>query len=311
VTSAAEITEVSRDGAAPLTRSVAPTSALGRAMADPSLERTDGRGLRAGRVFSALCVLGVLILVVVLARNEAMDWPTFADHLLDDRILAGLRLTLWLTAAVTVASFALGIVLAAMRLSSMRGVSAVAWGYVSVFRTIPLLVQLLLWFNIGYLFPTTGLALPFTDIAWSVNTNNLISATTAAFIGLTLHEAAYAAEIIRGGILSVDRGQQEAAHAVGLSRTRTLFAIVLPSAMRSIIPAGMAMLIGTLKHTAVVSYLAVSDLLYSVQLIYNANYQVIPLLMVAVFWYGTCTSVLAGIQHLLERHFIRRFEGRS
>lgn len=293
--------------AAPLVRPVAPTSALGRALADPALERVDSRGRLAARAVSVAAVAAVGVLAVVLVRNPAMGWSTAADYLLDERILAGLRMTLGLTAAVTVASFVLGTVIAAMRLSAARGISAIAWAYVSVFRTIPLLVQLLLWFNIGYLFPTLGVALPFTDLSWSVNTNNLISATTAAFIGLTLHETAYAAEVVRGGILSVERGQHEAAHAIGLSRTRTLFAIVLPNAMRSIIPAGMGVLIGTLKHTAVVSYLAVSDLLYSVQLIYNANYQVIPLLLVAVFWYAVCTTVLSLVQHLLERHFITRY----
>ncbi len=295
-----------RDGA-PLTRPVTDDSALGRALAAPSLERTHGRSLLLGRAFSVVAVAAAVGLVVVLARNPAMDWPTFAEYLFDERVAAGLRMTLGLTVTVTVASFVLGTVVAAMRLSRMRGVSAIAWAYVSVFRTIPLLVQLLLWFNIGYLFPSIGLTLPFTDLSWSVQTNNLISATTAAFIGLTLHETAYAAEVIRGGILSVERGQHEAAHAIGLTRTRTLFAIVLPSAMRSIIPAGMGLLIGTLKHTAVVSYLAVSDLLYAVQLIYNANYRVIPLLMVAVFWYAVCTTVLSVLQHLLERHFISRY----
>ncbi|MEE6282306.1 amino acid ABC transporter permease [Georgenia sunbinii] len=292
---------------AELTQPVPPDTPLGRALAAPALERSHANGLLLGRLVSVLAVVAVGAFIVILARNDAMDWPTFAEYLVNERILAGLRMTLGLTAAVTVASFALGTVIAAMRLSAVRGISAIAWGYVSVFRTIPLLVQLLLWFNIGYLFPTLGVALPFTDLSWSVNTNNLISATTAAFIGLTLHETAYAAEVIRGGILSVDRGQHEAAHAVGLSKTRTLFAVVLPNAMRSIIPAGMGLLIGTLKHTAVVSYLAVSDLLYSVQLIYNANYQVIPLLMVAVFWYAVCTSVLSVLQHVLERHFIKRY----
>lgn len=167
-----------------------------------------------------------------------------------------------------------------------------------LFRSIPILVQLLLWFNIGALYPQV----------LGVRTVDLLGPVTVAIIGLTLHEAAYAAEVVRGGILSVDRGQIEAAQALGLSRLRRWRRIVLPQAMRSIVPPAGNMLIGTLKGTSIVSVIAVQDLLYSVQLVYHRTYQVIPLLMVATVWYVVVTSVLSAGQYYVERHYARGSE---
>lgn len=151
------------------------------------------------------------------------------------------------------------------------------------------------------LYPTLGLGTPFGPEFLTVRTVNLLGPTLTAVIGLTLHEAAYAAEVLRGGILSVDAGQTEAAQALGLSRRR----IVVPQAMRSIVPTAGNMLIGTLKGTSIVSVLAVHDLLYSVQLIYNQTYQVIPLLMVATLWYISVTTVLSAGQFYVERFYAR------
>jgi polar amino acid transport system permease protein len=167
-----------------------------------------------------------------------------------------------------------------------------------LFRSIPILVQLLLWFNIGALYPQV----------LGVKTVDLLGPVTVAIIGLTLHEAAYAAEVVRGGILSVDRGQIEAAQALGLGRWRRWRRIVLPQAMRSIVPPAGNMLIGTLKGTSIVSVIAVQDLLYSVQLVYHRTYQVIPLLMVATVWYTVVTSVLGVGQYYVEKHYARGTE---
>ncbi|MFF6636232.1 amino acid ABC transporter permease [Streptomyces althioticus] len=204
-----------------------------------------------------------------------------------------------------VLGFLIGTVLAVMRLSGNPVLRTLSWGYVWIFRSTPLLVQLLFWFNIGALYPTLGLGIPFGPQFVTVQTVNLLGPTLTAVIGLTLHESAYAAEVVRGGILSVDSGQTEAAQALGLSRRRTLRRIVVPQAMRSIVPTAGNMLIGTLKGTSIVSVLAVHDLLYSVQLIYNQTYQIIPLLMVATLWYIAVTTALSIAQFYVERYYAR------
>ncbi|MFD3503345.1 amino acid ABC transporter permease [Streptomyces sp. NPDC058678] len=251
---------------------------------------------RLGQWTAAVAVLVLLALAVnSVLRNEAFQWDVVADYFTSDAVLRGLWLTLWLTALVMVLGFALGTLLAAFRLSANPVLRTVSWGYVWLFRSIPILVQLLLWFNIGALYPQI----------LGVKTVDLLGPVTVAIIGLTLHEAAYAAEVVRGGILSVDRGQIEAAQALGLSRWRRWWRIVLPQAMRSIVPPAGNMLIGTLKGTSIVSVIAVQDLLYSVQLVYHRTYQVIPLLMVATVWYTVVTSVLSVGQHHVERHYAR------
>ncbi|MGW7253422.1 amino acid ABC transporter permease [Streptomyces sp. NPDC054834] len=266
---------------------------------------------RLGQWTAAAVVLALLGLAVnSVLRNEAFQWDVVAAYFSSDSILRGLWLTLWLTAVVMALGFGLGTLLAAFRLSANPVLRAVSWGYVWLFRSIPILVQLLLWFNIGALYPHI----------LGVRTVDLLSPVAVAIIGLTLHEAAYAAEDggpparakprvgERGGILSVDRGQIEAAQALGLSRRRRWWRIVLPQAMRSIVPPAGNMLIGTLKGTSIVSVIAVNDLLFSAQLIYHRTYQVIPLLMVATIWYTIVTSVLGVGQHYLEKHYARGSE---
>lgn len=257
------------------------------------------RRRRHGQWTAAVLVLVLLGLAVnSVVRNRAFQWDVVGDHFTSTAVLRGLWLTLWLTAVVMVLGFALGTLLAAGRLSTNPVLRSVSWGYVWLFRSIPILVQLLLWFNIGALYPQI----------LGVKTVDLLGPVAVAVIGLTLHEAAYAAEVVRGGILSVDRGQIEAAQALGLSRWRRWWRIVLPQAMRSIVPPAGNMLIGTLKGTSIVSVIAVQDLLYSVQLVYHRTYQVIPLLMVATVWYVVVTSVLSAGQYYVERHYARGSE---
>ncbi|WP_031040280.1 amino acid ABC transporter permease [Streptomyces sp. NRRL F-5650] len=252
-----------------------------------------------GQWTAAAAVLVLLALAVnSVLRNDAFQWDVVADWFTSDSVLRGLWLTLWLTAVVMVLGFALGTLLAAFRLSANPVLRAVSWGYVWLFRSIPILVQLLLWFNIGALYPRV----------LGVKTVDLLGPVTVAVIGLTLHEAAYAAEVVRGGILSVDRGQVEAAQALGLSRWRRWRRIVLPQAMRAIVPPAGNMLIGTLKGTSIVSVIAVQDLLYSVQLVYHRTYQVIPMLMVATLWYTAVTSLLGIGQYYVEKHYARGTE---
>ncbi|MET9827326.1 MULTISPECIES: amino acid ABC transporter permease [Streptomyces] len=259
-----------------------------------------------GRLLAAAVALLLFAMVVnSAARNSAFQWDVVGRYFATSAVLDGLLLTLWLTATVTVLGFLLGIPLAVMRLSANPVLRTLSWGYVWVFRSTPLLVQLLFWFNIGALYPTLGLGVPFGPEFVTVKTVNLLGPTLTAVIGLTLHETAYAAEVVRGGILSVDAGQTEAAQALGLGRSRTLRRIVVPQAMRSIVPTAGNMLIGTLKGTSIVSVLAVHDLLFSVQLIYNRTYQVIPLLMVATLWYIAVTTVLSVGQYYVERYYAR------
>ncbi|WP_263171506.1 amino acid ABC transporter permease [Streptomyces sp. SCSIO ZS0520] len=251
---------------------------------------------RYGQWAAALVVLALLGLALnSVVRNDAFQWDVVGDYFTSASVLRGLWLSLWLTAVVMALGFALGTLLAAMRLSTNPVLRAVSWGYVWLFRSMPILVQLLFWFNIGALYPQL----------FGVKTVDLLGPVTIAIIGLTLHEAAYAAEVVRGGILSVDAGQIEAAQALGLGRLRRWRRIVLPQAMRAIVPPAGNMLIGTLKGTSIVSVIAVQDLLYSVQLVYHRTYQVIPLLLVATLWYVVVTSVLSAGQFYVERHYAR------
>jgi polar amino acid transport system permease protein len=266
----------------------------------------DGR--HVGRWVAAVISLGVLAAVIAsMAQNQAFDWNVVDSYFTYSSVLAGLWLTIWLTALVMVLGYIIGAGLAAMRLSDNPVLRVVSWTYVWFFRSVPLLVQLLFWYNIGALYRTISIGIPYGPQFTSFRTVNLVAPVTAAIIGLTLHEAAYAAEIMRGGIVSVDRGQTEAAKALGLGRWRTFRRIVLPQSMRFIVPATANAVINTLKATAVVSVIAVADLLYSVEVIYNRNYLIIPLLLVATIWYVVVTSVLGVVQFALERRYGRGF----
>ncbi|WP_435970884.1 amino acid ABC transporter permease [Streptomyces sp. Qhu_M48] len=266
--------------------------------AEPPLRVVPTR--RAGQWTAAGLVLVLLALgLVSVVRNKAFQWDVVAEYFTSASVLRGLGLTLWLTALVMALGFVLGTLLAVLRLSDNPVLRAVSWGYVWFFRSTPILVQLLFWFNIGALYPQI----------LGVNTVNLLGPVSVAVIGLTLHEAAYAAEVVRGGILSVDRGQIEAAESLGLGRWRRLSRIVLPQAMRAIVPPAGNMLIGTLKGTSIVSVIAVQDLLYSTQLVYHRTYEVIPLLLVATLWYVAVTSVLSLGQYYVERYYARGTAG--
>ncbi|MGW3387592.1 amino acid ABC transporter permease [Streptomyces cinereoruber] len=266
--------------------------------AEPPLRIVPAR--RTGQRAAAGAVIVLLALgLVSVVRNEAFQWDVVARYFTSASVLRGLGLTLWLTALVMVLGFALGTLLAVFRLSANPVLRAVSWGYVWFFRSTPILVQLLFWFNIGMLYPRI----------LGVSTVNLLGPIAVAVIGLTLHEAAYAAEVVRGGILSVDRGQIEAAESLGLGRWRRLSRIVLPQAMRAIVPPAGNMLIGTLKGTSIVSVIAVQDLLYSTQLVYHRTYEVIPLLLVATLWYVAVTSVLSVGQYYVERYYARGTAG--
>jgi len=257
-------------------------------------------------ILSAVVLFVVAQLVWSLFTEPGYHWEVFAKYFFAPAILRGLGLTLLLTVVAGSIGFVAGGVLALMRLSKSPLLSGFAWAFIWFFRSIPLLVQVIVWFNLGYLYPTIGLGVPFTtDYFVEVQTVSLISAFAAAVLGLALHQAAYSAEIIRGGILSVDQGQLEAAAALGLPARVRVTRIVLPQAARSILPNAFNEIIGLLKGTSIVSVIALSEVFYVTQVIYNRNHMVIPMLIVAVVWYTILTTVLSIAQYYIERHFAR------
>lgn len=259
-----------------------------------------------GRWFSALLVLLLLAgLLHSVFNNPRFEWHIVAASFTEDSIISGVLMTLQLTAISVVLGFTGGTLLALMRLSSNPVLVAVSWGYTWFFRGVPMLVQLFIWYNIGALYPTISFAFPGGGEIWSVSSNDLISPFSAAVIALVMHQAAYAAEIIRAGIQNVGVGQIEAAKALGYTRGQIFRFTVLPQAMRAILPPAGNEVIGQLKTTAVVSVISLQDVLYSAQIIYQRTYEVIPLLLVATLWYLLLTSVLSIGQYYVERYFGR------
>ena len=268
---------------------------------------------RRNPLIIALNIAMVLVLVwvvVVLVTNENFQWPTVISYLFDPKVLDGVVVTLWLTAISMVLGVVLGVVLAVMRLSPYAVFRYSAGAYIWFFRGVPVLVQLIFWFNLSSLFPTIDFGLPFATPFFSLDANELITRTTAAILGLALCEAAYMAEIVRAGIESVGHGQREAASALGMSPWLTFRRVVLPQATRVIIPPTGNELINLLKGTSLVSVLAISDLLYAVQTIYSQNFQTIPLLITATVWYLVITTVLNVVQTRIERHYAAGTIGR-
>ncbi len=240
-----------------------------------------------------------------VATNRAFQWLVVARYLFDAQILAGLGRTLELTVAAMLLGLVLGTGLAVMRLSDNRLLSLLAWLYVWFFRSVPVLVQLIFWYNFGALYARITVALPWGPVLWSAATNDVITPLTAALAGLGLSQAAYTAEVIRAGILSVPLGQVHAARALGLGPAVTFGRIVFPQAMRVVIPPIGNEVISMVKGTSLVSVIAMADLLYTAQLIYARTYETIPLLIVASLWYLAVVSVLSLAQHALERHYGR------
>jgi polar amino acid transport system permease protein len=177
--------------------------------------------------------------------------------------------------------------------------------YIWFFRGTPVLVQLLVWFNLAFLYPKISIGIPFGPSWLTANANNLITPLAAAILGLGLNEGAYMAEIVRAGILSVEHGQSEAAQALGMSSGQTMRRIILPQAMRVIIPPTGNETISMLKTSSLASVITVTELLYAVQLIYSVNFKTIPLLIVASIWYLIVTSVLTAGQYYVERYYAR------
>lgn len=262
---------------------------------------------RYGRLVSWIVVLVIAAnFLWLVATNPNFEWHVVLTWFTEASVLKGLQVTLGLTVVSMILGTFLGLLLAVARLSSNRLLSGLSGLYIWFFRGTPLLVQLIFWYNMSTLFPSVTLGLPFGGTVFaSWNTNDLITPLTAAIAGLALNEAAYMAEIIRAGLQSVDNGQVETTQAFGMSRARALRRIIIPQAMRSIIPPTGNQLISMIKATSLVSVIAMGDLLYSVQSVYNRTFEVIPMLMVAVIWYLFITSVLNVGQSAIERYYSR------
>ncbi|MFC9326548.1 amino acid ABC transporter permease [Kitasatospora sp. NPDC057015] len=254
---------------------------------------------------------GAVALVVLaqfihgLATNPGWDWPTFRVFFSTETILRSVWITIQLTFYGTVLGFLLGTGVAALRLSRSPILQTIGWAYIWAFRSIPLIVQLVFWFNLSYLYKRLGVGVPFGPTVWTFDTIDALGALGAAVLGLALHQAAYAAEIIRGGIISVDGGQLEAAAALGIPRLRQAWRIVLPQAMRGILPAAANEVISLFKGTSIVYVMAIGELFYQVQVIYGRTGRVVPLLMVATVWYILLTTLLSIGQYYVERYFSR------
>jgi polar amino acid transport system permease protein len=259
-----------------------------------------------GRWVAAVVVL-VLIAMFVhsLVTNPRFEWGVIGSYFLSRRVLEGLEITILLTVVCMAIGIVLGVILAVMRLSANPLLSGASWVYIWFFRGTPVLVQLLFWYNMGALYPRVSLGVPFGPSFVHGNANTIITALTAAILGLGLNEGAYMAEIVRAGILSVEHGQVDAAQALGMTRALTMRRVILPQAMRVIIPPTGNETISMLKTSSLASVITVTELLYAVQLIYSVNFKTIPLLIVASLWYLIATSVLTVGQYYIERHYAR------
>ncbi|RZS89874.1 polar amino acid transport system permease protein [Motilibacter rhizosphaerae] len=260
-----------------------------------------------GRWVAAVLLLVLLAQFVQGAvRNKRFRWDVIGDYLFNSQVLSGVRMTIELTVVSMAVGIVLGVLVAVGRRSANPVVSQVCWLYVWFFRGVPVLVQVFVWFNLAALLPRVGFGIPFGGPQlFAGDSKSIITPFVAAVLGLGLSEAAYYSEIVRSGLLSVDEGQTEAAAALGMTRGLALRRIILPQAARVIIPPTGNEVNNMLKTTSLVSVIAVSDLLYSVQLIYASTYQVIPMLVVALIWYLVMTSVLQVGQYYLERYFAK------
>jgi polar amino acid transport system permease protein len=259
-----------------------------------------------GRWVAAVAVLVLAAMLVhSLVTNPRFQWHIIGQYFLSSRVLAGLGVTIALTVISMAIGIVLGVLLAVMRLSANPLLSGSSWVYIWFFRGTPVLVQLLFWYNLAALYPKISLGVPFGPSFVTFSANSLITAFTAAILGLGLNEGAYMAEIVRAGILSVEHGQAEAAQALGMTRGLTMRRIILPQAMRVIIPPTGNETISMLKTSSLASVITVTELLYAVQLIYSVNFKTIPLLIVASIWYLIATSVLTVGQYYIERHYAR------
>jgi len=257
----------------------------------------------------SIFVLGglfILFLFQGFIRKKQLQWGVVGKYLFNDQILRGLRLTIELGAVSMLFAVVLAVLVAIMRLSSFPPIRAFAVGYVWFFRMLPLLVLLIIIFNIAIVYPAISVGVPFGPLAWSGRTKALLSPFWVAVISFAVSESAASSEIIRTSILAVARGQWDAAKVLGMRGMTTYRLVVLPQALRIAIPPLFNDFINNLKSTALVAFIGVFDLFYTTQTIYEQNYEIVPLLIVMTSWYLVIIFVANVIQILLERRYNQR-----
>lgn len=255
-----------------------------------------GKPIRWGQITSGTsAILALALFILTIARNQTVQWGEIPRYMVDPVILDGVVLTLQLTAGAMVFGIAFGCIVAVMATSQNIVLKAMAVAFVWCFRGVPLIVQIFFWFNIALFIPQLGIG------TYSISINELVTPALAGFLALGLHEAANMSEIIRGGLTAVDRGQREAASSLGLQPLQTLRTVILPQAIRLIVPPTGNQAIGMLKASAIVSVIGMQDLLTQAQAIYARNFLVIELLCVASLWYLLITSIASIGQHFLEK----------
>jgi polar amino acid transport system permease protein len=262
---------------------------------------------RPGRWIATVVVLVIAAQIVHgLVTNPFYQWHRFAYWFLRPVVLDGLVVTLEVTAFSAVLGLVGGIVLALMRLSRNPVLQAVSWLYIWLFRSIPLIVLLLFLYNFGALYKTISLGVPFGPSFFRFDEANLAGALALAVVGISLNESAFAAEVVRAGVLSVDQGQHEAAAALGLPKGYQFRRIVLPQALRAIVPAYVNLLIGLIKSTSLVYYVSLLDIFGTVETM-GSTYSgdIVPLLLVATVWYLILISVVSVVQYYVERYYAR------
>lgn len=267
-------------------------------------ERVVGR-----TVTSIVIVLLVGMIGWSVATNKRFEWDVAFAWFTSHKLFIGLVHTLELTVVAMLVGIVLGVLLALARMSGNVVVSAVSGFLIWFFRGVPVYVQLLFWGFIAAVYPRIGISIPGGPSLFSLDANQVVTPFLAAVLGLGLNEAAYMSEIVRAGLLSVPPGQSEAARSLGMRSRTTFWRVVLPQAMKVIIPPTGNQTISMLKTTSLVSVLAFPELLYSAQLVYSENFKTIPLLIAASAWYLVVTSVLFVVQMMIERHYGRGNRG--
>jgi polar amino acid transport system permease protein len=252
---------------------------------------------------SAVILAGLALLARAFARGD-IEWAVVGQFLTVPVITDGIIATVVMAVLAMALGILLGLVIAVMRLMNNPVLSAVAAGYVWIFRGTPVILQLLLWFNLALVFPIIGI-----PGLWSVRAVDIMTPFVSALLGLGINQGAYTSEVIRAGILSVDHGQWEAAKAIGMGQFKTLARIILPQAMRVIIPPLGNEFISMVKMTSLASVIQYPEVLHNAENIYYANSRVIELLIVAGIWYLTLVTLLTPLQMLLERRFARGIVG--
>jgi polar amino acid transport system permease protein len=278
---------------------ISPTSLPGANLAALAGMRV-ARRLHPGRWTAAVVLLLLAAALVRAFAHGQIEWRVVGRFLTVPVILDGVAATIVISVLAMLLGIAIGITVAVMRMSANPVLRIGGGLYVWLFRGTPAILQLLLWFNLALIFPNLGV-----PGVWSVRTVEVMTPFLAALLGLGINQGAYTSEVVRSGLLAVDRGQYEAAQSLGMTTLRALRRIILPQAMRVLIPPLGNEFIGMIKLSSLASVIQYAEVLHNAENIYYANSRVIELLLVAGFWYLLIVSVLTPLQALLEKRFAR------